>query len=237
MNGRVLLGGLLSLVCLAALWSVWDQRSQLTSLRAEQQQAMARLVAPADRAASAGPAESAGAGSADRSAAPAPTPELLRLRSEVTRLTERRRELAGVRAENERLRAQLASRGTNGSGGFQLPSGYIRRRDARMMGFGSPEDTLQTLLWAIQNHDLTNMLQAFTPERAEALRAQAGESREANERLFNEAQGPVGVRIVNRKQNASDGSITLELEVVPEEAGPRITFRQINGQWKVGEPF
>ena len=178
MKGRALLSGVLVVLCAATLWGVWDQRSQLAGLRAEQQQLAAQLAARQGNAEPAAAPETGGAGSAAPPAALAATPELLRLRSEVTRLTERRRELAGVRAENERLRAQLASRGTNGPGGFQLPPGYMRKRDARMVGFNTPDDTLQTLLWAVQNHDLTNVLQAFTPEQAEEIRAQAGESRE-----------------------------------------------------------
>jgi hypothetical protein len=237
MNRRGLVGGLLVIVCLAILLGVWSQRSQLAGLRAEQRQLLAQMASKADGSASPGAAEAAGAGSETPQPRLVATPELLRLRSEVTRLTERRRELAGVRAENERLRAQLASRGTNGPGGFQLPPGYVRRSEARMVGYSTPDDTLQSLLWAIQNHDLTNVLQAFAPERTENLRAKAGETPESIEEFFSEAAGLVGVRIVNREQDASDGSLTVQVEVVPGEPGPRITFRQINGQWRIAGPF
>lgn len=237
MKGRALLTGVLVVLCAATLWGVWDQRSQLAGLRAEQQHWAAQLAARQGNAEPAAAPETGGAGSAAPPAAPAATPELLRLRSEVTRLTERRRELADVRAENEALRAQLASRGTNGPGGFQLPPGYIRKRDARMMGFSTPDDTLQTLLWAVQNHDLTNVLQAFTPEQAEAIRANAGGAGDSSEEFWSQAQGFVGMRIVKREQDATDGSITVEIEVLPGEAGQQMTFRQVNGQWRIAEHF
>ena len=112
MNRRGLVGGLLVIVCLAILLGVWSQRSQLAGLRAEQQQL---LAARANNTVSPGTAEAADASSGASPPALVATPELLRLRNDVTQLTERRRELAGARAENERLRAQLASRGTNGS--------------------------------------------------------------------------------------------------------------------------
>jgi hypothetical protein len=233
MNRRVLLNGLLAVVCLATLWSVWGQRSQLAGLRAEQQQLLAQLAAKADGAASPGTAEATGASSAAPHPALVATPELLRLRSQVTQLTERRRELAGARAENEQLRAQLASRGTNGPDGFQLPPGYVRRSEARFVGYNTPDDTLQSLLWAVQNHDLTNLLQAFTPEIAKEYREQAGESPQSIEHFWSESAALVGIGIVGRKQDASDGSITAEMEVVPGEDGPRMTFRQVNGQWKI----
>ena len=106
-----------------------------------------------------------------------------------------------------------------------------------MVGYNTPDDTLQSLLWAVQNHDLTNLLQAFTPERAEELRARAGESQRSTEDFFRQAAGLVGMRILGRKHDANEGSVALGVEVVPGEAILPITFRQINGQWKIAEAF
>jgi len=237
MNPRALLGGLLVVVCLAALWGVWAQRSQLAGLRAEQQRLMAQLAARAEGAGSQAAPEISAAGAAIPPTNLAVTPELLRLRSEVTRLTERRRALADIRGENERLRAQVASRGGNDPAGLRLPPGYVRKSQARMVGYSTPEDTLQSLLWAMRNHDLTNVMQALVPDQAEQLRAHAGASREATEEFFSKTAGFVGMRVVKREQETNDGSITLELEVVPGMSGPRIEFRRINGQWKIAEPL
>ncbi|MGO8927397.1 MAG: hypothetical protein ACLQU3_10975 [Limisphaerales bacterium] len=233
MNRRALLSGFLVLVCLTALWGLWRQQCRLAVLRDQQQLLLAQ---PAPGAVGSESAEMTGPADAS-SSAPQPalvvTPELLHLRSEVTRLTERRRELAGVRAENEALRARLTSRGTNGAGGSQLPTGYMHRSEARFVGYNTPDDTLQSLLWAVQNHDLTNVLQAFTPEIAARLRAQVGESPESIEDFWQKSVGLIGCRIVSRETDPSDGSITAEVEVVPGQSGPRPTFRQINGQWKM----
>jgi hypothetical protein len=237
MNRRALLGGFLVVVCLTALWGVWGQRNQLAGLRAEQQQLLAQQAARAEGSASPGTAEATGASSGIPQPALVATPELLRLRNEVTRLTERQRELAGVRAENEALRARLTSRGTNGSGGFELPPGYLRMSEAQFVGYNTPEDTLQSVLWAARSHDLTNILQAFAPEVAEQIRAQAGESAQSIEDFWSKSAGLVGMRIVSRKPEASDGSITVEVEVVPGMPNAEITFRQINGQWKMARHF
>jgi hypothetical protein len=236
MNRRVLLLiGFLFVVCLTTLWGVWGQRNQLAGLRAEQRQLLSQQASNSPASLTAADAGAALSGT------PPPalvvTPELLRLRSEVTRLTERRRELEGVRAENERLLARVASRGTNGPGGFQLPPGYIRKSEARMVGYNSLDDTLQSLLWAARNHDLTNLLQAFTPEGAEELRAQAGESRESIKDFFSKSAALVGMRVVKREQAASDGSVAVEVEVMPDMPLAQISFRQINGQWKIARPF
>ncbi len=237
MNWRVLLGGFLVVACLTTLWGLWDQRNQLAGLRADQQQLQARIAF--NSSASPVTAETGSAGLETPPPTLVVTPELLRLRGEVTRLTERQRELAGVRAENERLRAQLASRGTNGPAGSQLPPGYIRKSEARMVGYSTPDGTLQSLLWAVQNRDLTNLLQAFMPERAEELRAKAAESGEAVKDFFTQAQGLVGMRIVSRKTGIRDGAnvIDADVEVLPGESGPPISFIQTNGQWKIVGPF
>jgi hypothetical protein len=235
MNRRVLLSGFLVVVCLMTLSGVWVQRKQLAGLRAEQQQLLTGMAA--NSSASPVTVDAGDAGSGTLPSTVAVTPELLRLRSEVTRLTERRGELAGVRVENERLRAQLASRGTNGYAGFQVPPGYIRKREARMVGYNTPDDTLQSLLWALQNHDLTNVLQACTPERAEQLQAKALQSDHSIEDFFRDSTAFVGMWVVGRKQNTSDGSVQLEVEVMPGMPHEGFIFQQINGQWKIGGQF
>jgi hypothetical protein len=119
----------------------------------------------------------------------------------------------------------------------------MRRSEARMVGYNTPDDTLQSLLWAVQNHDLTNLLQAFTPEIAEEIRGWTGESPPSGgdfciEDFWSDAASSVvGLRIVSREQDASDGSITIELEVIPGEPGPHFTLRQIDGQWKIAGHF
>jgi hypothetical protein len=237
MNWRGLLSGLLVLVCLAAVWGVWSQQNQLARLRAEQQQVMAQVAAKTERSVSPGTSDTGDASSVTPPPALVVTPELLRLRSEVTRLSERRRELAGERAENERLRAQLASRGTNAAGGIRLPSDYIRSSEAQLVGFSTPENTLQSMLWAMHNHDLTNLLQAFEPEKAERFRTRVSQSPQAVEEFFSQARVLVGMRVVRRQPATGDGSIALEVEIIPDASGPAITFRQFEGQWKIVDGF
>ena len=101
----------------------------------------------------------------------------------------------------------------------------------------TPDDTLQSLLWATRNHDLTNILQAFTPERAEQLQANARQSDHSTEDFFRDSAAFVGMWVVGRKQNADDGSVDIEVEVMPGMPHESFSFRQINGQWKIAGPF
>jgi hypothetical protein len=236
MKPRALFGGLLIVLCLATLWGVWAQRSQLAGLHAEQQQLLAQLATRADGPVSPETAEATSASPATPQPTLVATPELLRLRNEVTRLTERRRELAGVRADNDRLRAQVARRGTNGPAGTQMPPGYLRKSEARLVGYNSPDDTIQSLLWSIQNHDLTNLLQAFSPDQSEQLMSEVLRSKRSAEDFFRDAGVVPGMAILDRKQ-LPDGVVELKMEMAPGLTPAPVRMRQFGGQWKITAPF
>ncbi len=236
MNRRVLLSGFLAVVCLATLWAVWTQRRELGGLRAEQHQLLEQLSTSPALSASPETAEPKAARLAAQQPTLVTTPELLRLRNEVTQLTERRRELATMRADNERLHAQLASRSTNSPAGYQLPPGYLRKSEARLVGYNSPEDTIQSLLWSMQNHDLTNLVQAFASDQADQLLADIAHSKRSTEDYFRDASVLPGMGILNRKQ-LPDGSVELQVEMAPGLNPAPIRMRQFDGQWKITAPF
>lgn len=236
MNRRLLISGFLVVLCLATLWGIWGQRSQLAGLRADQQQLLAQLATRAGGSASPGTGEVIGASSETPQPALVATLELLRLRNEVTQLSERRHELDRVRTENEKLRTQLASRGTNGQAGIQLPPAYLRKSEARMVGYRTPDDTIQSLLWALRSRDLTNLLQVFTPEMAEELRDQIRQSKRPVEDFFRGTEAVPGMAIFSRKQLA-DGSLELAVEIVPGLPSAPISMRQVGGEWKIDKGF
>jgi len=222
MNPRLLFTGILTAVCLALLTSALIQRQQLTGLRAKQQGLITRLATSQDASSPAGGVTSDAAVSHSLAG---PSLELLRLRNEVTRLTGRRRELAAARGENEQLRAQVSASRTNVSAANALPPGYVRKSDARFVGYNTPRDTIQSLLWAVQNRDFTNLLAAFTPETARQM--------QQDKDFFENVSIIPGMHIKSQQQ-MPDGSIELEVEMVPGEPLPdRMRFRQINGQWKL----
>jgi len=236
MNGRNVITAIAVLACASAVCAVLIQRQRLTLLRAEQLQSPPTEHAPETteaQAASGTQPNSQGDSSA----------ELLRLRSQVTRLTARQRELAGVEAEAERLREQLAAANSNAATGYKLPPGYIRKSQAQFVGYSSPENTLQSFLWALQNHDLKNLLEALTPSAAQALQTQIERSGKTPEEFFKSTEMVPGMAIQNR-QPAPDGSILVEVQVAPL-ASPGSSpgdiqpfrFRPINGDWKLDLPF
>ena len=222
MNSRLLLICILSAVCLAMLTSALIQRRQITGMRTEEEGLITKL-GPAQDASS--PADNTISSALVSKSVTTPSLELLKLRSDVARLTERRRELAAARGENERLRVQLAASRTNVSTANALPLGYIRKSDARFVGYNTPADTIQSLLWAVQNRDFTNLMAAFAPETAHQMRQ--------DKDFFENASIIPGMHIKSQQQ-MPDGSIELDVEIVPGEPLPdRMRFRQINGQWKL----
>lgn len=228
MNSRSLFTGVCAVVCLGTITGVMVQGSQITGLRAEQHRLATQLETAYD-ASDTAPAESAR--QAASRAGYSPSPELLQLRSQINRLTTRKRELGGATNENERLRAQLAARATNA---IKLPPGYLRRTEARMVGYNTPEATIETFLWAIQNRDFANVLRTLTPDSAQRLQAQTEQGSRSVEDFFHQWMLP-GLHILERQQQ-KDGSIRLNVEVIPgSHESDTIRFRQVTGQWKMDQ--
>ena len=234
MNVRFLISGLMTLVCLGAAWAVIAQRQELGHLKIERQAQLTALSQDTT------PQAPSGAKPAETVSTPAQadtSPELLQLRSDVTRLTQRKQALANVQKENEQLRMKLASRATNAAPGALLPPGFIRKSQAAMVGYNSPQDTLQSFLWAVQHRDFNSVLQSFTPEAAQNMQAQFQQAGRSPDDFFRDTAALPGLAIVEQKQ-LPDGSIEGKVQFGPSDAAPQsVVFRQVNGQWKVAGPF
>jgi hypothetical protein len=207
---------------------VFLRQNRITTLKAERTHVLARLAAPAEASPTVDPADPADFKQNSRS----PSLELLKLRAEVARLGNRKRELANAKVESERLHGQLATRGTNAPSGVTLPAGYIRKSEARFVGYTTPENTIQSLLWAIQNRDSTAFLQAFGSEMATQFETRM-QSRSSIEEFFKEADALPGIRVVG-KEVEDNGEVVLVVEIMPgQEPQPRIRFKQFGAQWKL----
>jgi hypothetical protein len=159
-----------------------------------------------------------------------PSSELLRLRNQVSMLSRRQRELAAVLAENDWIRARLAEARTNAAN--VLPQGYIRRSEARFVGYATPEDTLQTMLWAMQKRDVTNLMASVTPEIAREMQKDMERTGKTSEEFFKGSEAISGLNVVGHNTTTND-LIELQVEIVPGEDARTIRFRLINDQWKM----
>ena len=203
----------------------WSKSRQVSELRQKQKELLAQLSTSAESA-PVTPPNSEQAKPADDSN----TSELLRLRAEVNRLTRRKQELMAVSAENQRLKAQLASSSTNSKA--PLPNGYIRKSAAQNRGYDTPQNTLETFLWALQTQNITNFLDTFTPEAADNMRKVIESSSASVEDFFRLTKAMPGLRIMSTERTA-DGTIRAQVEIAPGVNPESMRFRQIDGQWKL----
>jgi hypothetical protein len=221
MKSRSVFISLLFIFCVGLLCAVGMQRRELINLKAERQRKLTEdtpLDAPVNI-----PVQ------AIISALPA-SRELLQLRNELGQLRRRRKELESARAEHEQLLKEIAARGTNT---FNLSSNYIRKSEARLVGYNSPEETLQSFLYSLRNRDLSNLFQAFTPQSISPLKLQATEHPEDFQKtLEQEARGLIGMRIISQEQQQAD-VISANVEMLPGLPPTQMFFRLVNGQWKM----
>ena len=220
MSARLISAGVLAL-SIVAIAAVLVQHGQLKTLREEENRISAQTSQPGQHL------KTVPADETVQSARP--SPELLELRSKVTQLTQRKQQMESIRSENEHLRSQLAAR-TDSAGQPVLPPGYIRKSQAQWVGLSTPEKTMQSFLWALQNHDLTHLSQTLDPKVAEQLMSDATNAPQHG--IWEGASAIPGMRLVNQ-QRAPDGSIRAQMELIPGQPLDWFRFEQISGEWKI----
>lgn len=225
MNSRSIIITTFTVLCGAAFCGLVAQGRQLAALRDEQ-----KRLATSNQA----PESSATEKTAVFPATSEVPRELLQLRAEVARLTQQQRDLAGARQENEKLRLQVEQRRTNRAAA-RFTGAYIKKSEAKWLGYNTPEDTLQSFFWAMQNHDADKLFESFTTEIAARGKEEIAKSGRSLDELFKDKELPPGFSIANRQQN-DDGSVQLEVRIFPDLPGERFLFRQIGGQWKLESP-
>lgn len=152
--------------------------------------------------------------------------ELLRLRAEVTRLHERQRELASARTENAALQARAAT----DSAAPTAPPGWVRRKDARFAGLETPEATLQSFFWAIEQRNTNALLQALTPEAAQTM--QDAMSRPGTEGFWEQGRLVPGFRIVET-ETRSETEVVVKVEFLPGDKPTEMILRRIGQEWRL----
>lgn len=212
MKARPVIIGFCLILCAASIAGVAVQARRLDALRTKEQQLQLEIQPVETNRVVTRPSTS-------------PSVELLRLRNQVAMLGRRQRELVAVPAVNEWLRSGLATRGTS---------------EARFVGYATPEAALQTMIWALQNHKLTNLLGSLTPASASAMRQSMKDQTDATiEEVVRKWQLPPRMNLVNRTTLAKD-LVELQVEFVPGDppGSPlgNLRFRLINGEWKFELP-
>lgn len=226
MKPQILLTVFLSMVCLPTLLGVLVQRQRINGLQEEHQKLQAEAAKPS---APAEPPETV-------VSRPSPPVELLQLRAEVTSLMRHKRELAGVRTENEQLHDQLAAKAARESETPVLPEGYVPLSKAQFRGYSTPHDTVESFLWTLRIHDFQNFLQTLTPEAARKFSAEVQGDADNMQRFTKLADEVPGMRVVGSEVQP-DGSIVLKVDFVPGLSDVKVPLRQVGGEWKIDLNF
>jgi hypothetical protein len=232
MTKRTLVTMLAWVFCLGTVLGVLLQRQELVGLRAQQGPVTSAAAHATATPSSMVDNDEWAPGTVAR--AESVSHELLRMRSEVTRLNARKRELATAPEQAERLRALSVRDATNSTAGIRLPPGYMRKGEAQLVGYSTPEDTLQSFLWALQHHDIPNLLQALSPD--EHLSKTLAAPGELEKGFFKAIDAFPGL-VVQSRQQLPDGSVEMQVEIGPGVPSQQFHFIQINGEWKLEGGF
>ena len=221
-RSTVIVLGLIA-VCFGVGWGIMARHRQPGVPQTQEGQVLTQLSEPLD-------AQPALTSTRHESGPAAVSNEPPRLASEMRRVLERERELAGTPEENERFWAQF---------GPQLaslpapPPDFIRKSGAQWVGTGNPEDTFQSALWALHHRQLDALLQLLAPETPKTFQRQIGDSPEI---FFDAAAAISAMRLSNQKFFGA-ATIKAQLDLGPDDPDPKtICFFLLDGQWKI-DPY
>jgi hypothetical protein len=226
MNPRSVINGVLVLASLGLISTTVLRARQLARLKAEAFQIGAEMTA---QAAPVPAVASPGAAAESGQRSEADLLELMRLRNEVAQLRQRQRELANAQAENNALRQRVAAAAPVSASAVALPPGYIRRKDAQLTGYQTPEAALQSFIWAIANKNTNTLFQVLDREGAGNLLEDL--QRKGPDEFWKEVSIIPGFRIIGNRANTETSS-ELTVEFAPGDE-QKITAVKNGEEWKL----
>jgi hypothetical protein len=173
--------------------------------------------------------------------------ELLQLRGEATQLREQTNAIAAVSRENEALIASLKEKNSSAARSSEqrskksaedaLPQDIHPKESWGYRGYGSPEATVESMLWAASHGDKAGFMAGFPPELQEKFAKDFQDKDLAAEVKKNEIQE---FRVLDR-QTVSDDEMVLTVYMARQgnenANGSSSTedthFKKIDGQWRV----
>jgi hypothetical protein len=107
---------------------------------------------------------------------------------------------------------------------------HLRKNQAQWVGLNTPQNTIQSFLWTLQNRDVNRLRQVLTPESEQQLLGQGGAT---PEKFFDETSVLPGLRIV-RERPVKEDAVLVVVEYVPGQPFPDpLHLWLIDGQWRL----
>lgn len=162
--------------------------------------------------------------------------ELMRLRNVVTQLNAGSEEAKALSLENQRLKSALAE--ASGDPGEKPPRSGASQfpRDAwSFAGYGSPESTLVSTIWAMKEGNPQTYLDSLTPQEQErtALVWQNKAANEIVEKHKNDVSSIAGLRVLER-QDLSPTEVVMNVYLEGPGRVEKIRMNQVGQDWKFG---
>jgi len=154
--------------------------------------------------------------------------DLPKLRNEARQLRRKLDELNALKAENERLRAQQAAI-ASGKMTTVHPPGFVGRNQLFDAGLGTPEDALQTTIWAWSQGNFDRMLQCMTSDGTKDFKQELEKNRDEMAKL---GAALPGYRIVETNAASAD-EVIFKVELMSDEEGTPMHVRRVGNEWKV----
>jgi hypothetical protein len=168
--------------------------------------------------------------------------ELLRLRGQAGVLRQQTRELGRVREENRQAHTALEATLKNQTAAPKsaATADYWPQDSWAFKGYGSPDATLQTSLWAANTGDLKALMASVTGDLQKVIEDDVkGKSEtEVQVKAMDEVMGFKSVRVVSREPQGEDTVVlTFEAEVGQGSRIERMVMKKVGSDWKlVGSP-
>ena len=227
------------ILLLAALIAigVWEWRS-IGSLRAEnaalsEQQSTAQSLADENAALAKHLGE-----------ASAPTPdvnksELLRLRNDVRRLRSSQTDPVRLRAENEKLTADLKSGKIRPQRLADQP-GFVARESWANLGAGTPEDALQTLFSALRDANVEVLMGLLGEREGRAMREEYQKNpAKMREEFVRDGQKnfPATGYVIAGREDLGGDKIRLKVRFAAQSDPLDFEFQRAGSGWKMSKGF
>ena len=161
------------------------------------------------------------------------TRELHRLRNEVRQLRELKPEWAKLSAENQRLRTVLEPAGRPARNAPE-PENLIARESLSDAGLSSPEATLRTFFWALQEGNIGTIRRCFSEATLQQGFSQPFE--QAPGGASSMMPGFKGLRVMAKKiVNADLVKLGIQISADGENSPDELVlpFRRVGHEWKV----
>jgi hypothetical protein len=221
------------------------QYQGIATLRAENSSLKAQLEqltqAQADRDSASHANAPANALSAEQQA------ELLKLRGEVTQLRGQTNEIAALRQQNDALRTSVKVAASAAATPVErkkktaddaLPQDIHPKDSWGFRGYGSPDATVESMLWSASQGDKAGFMAGFSPELQEKFQKDFAEKDFSEEVRKNE----IGEFRVLDRQVVSDDEMVVTVYTARQKENGETSgnsedthFKKIDGQWKLFE--